>query len=102
MTVLRRALSIGVMTLALGGLATPVAFAADTVSGSPAGIVAPARTWHATVQCQIIRISDNNAVGYERADGIGNSQQNAILDAQRNIPVPQGHYKRHCDTKRLY
>lgn len=109
---LRRALAVGVMTVALGGLVAPVASAATVSAGavsagtpslarptSDAGIL---RTWHATVQCQIVRIRDNNVVGYARADGSGNTEQAAIIDAERNIPVPQGHYKRHCDAKRTW
>jgi hypothetical protein len=61
-----------------------------------------AKTWNATVQCQIVRISDNNAIGYDRADGSGNTQQDAINNAARNINVPEGHYKRHCDAKRIW
>ncbi|MFC7815181.1 MULTISPECIES: hypothetical protein [unclassified Streptomyces] len=45
---------------------------------------------------------DNNVVGYDRADGSGKSKEEAIKDAKRNVPVPSGHYKRHCDAKRVW
>ncbi|MEU9621681.1 MULTISPECIES: hypothetical protein [unclassified Streptomyces] len=100
---LRRTLTIGVMALTFGGLVAPAASAA--VGPAPAAVtreISVMKTWHATVQCQIVRISDNNVVGYERADGTGNTEQAAINDAARNIPVPPGHYKRHCDAKRTW
>ncbi|QPP06101.1 hypothetical protein G4Z16_06490 [Streptomyces bathyalis] len=102
MKTLRRVLVPGVMALTLGGLVAPSASAAGSsheVAAHSAGIL---RTWHATVQCQIVRISDNNVVGYDRADGSGNSKENAIKAAKANVPVPQGHYKRHCDAKRVW
>lgn len=102
MKTLRRVLVPAAMALALGGLVAPAASAAgspDEVVAHSAGIL---RTWHATVQCQIVRISDNNVVGYDRADGIGNSRENAIKAAKANVPVPPGHYKRHCDAKRVW
>ncbi|MER5987304.1 hypothetical protein [Streptomyces sp. NPDC001787] len=103
----------GAMALALGGLVTPTASAAPTAPAAPAAPTASAvpgasasvgimRVWHATVQCQIVRISDNNAIRYDRADGTGNTEKAAIDDAARNIPVPAGHYKRHCDAKRTW
>ncbi|MGY3681706.1 hypothetical protein [Streptomyces sp. TE33382] len=95
---LSSALVAGAMALALGGLVTPTAFAAPA-SAAPVGIM---KLWHATVQCQIVRISDNNAIRYDRADGTGNTEKAAIDDAARNIPVPAGHYKRHCDAKRTW
>jgi hypothetical protein len=102
MNMLRRLLVPAVMTLALGGLVAPSASAA----GSPHEAVVQGagiqRTWHATVQCQIVRISDNHVVGYDRADGTGNSKENAIKAAKANVPVPHGHYKRHCDAKRVW
>ncbi|MCX4970336.1 hypothetical protein OHA98_37370 [Streptomyces sp. NBC_00654] len=99
----------GAMALALGGLVTPAASApaaptAPTASAVPGASAAVGimRVWHATVQCQIVRISDNNAIRYDRADGTGNTEKAAIDDAARNIPVPAGHYKRHCDAKRTW
>ncbi|MEE1737294.1 hypothetical protein PUR49_12405 [Streptomyces sp. BE147] len=97
----------GAMALALGGLVTPTAPAAPaapTASAVPgaSASVGIMRVWHATVQCQIVRISDNNAIRYDRADGTGNTEKAAIDDAARNIPVPAGHYKRHCDAKRTW
>ncbi|MFF4605280.1 hypothetical protein ACFY12_21420 [Streptomyces sp. NPDC001339] len=102
MKTLRRTLVAGAAVLALGGVAAPAASANTINQAAPASGVAVMKTWHATVQCQIIRISDNNAIGYERADGTGNTKEKAIIDAERNIPVPQGHYKRHCDAKRTW
>nr|WP_202510570.1 hypothetical protein [Streptomyces sp. SID5643] len=90
------------MTLALGGIVAPVASATTASQPSVASEAGILRTWHATVQCQIVRISDNNVVGYDRADGTGNSQQAAINDAKKNVPVPANHYKRHCDAKRVW
>jgi len=92
------------MALMFGGLVVPAASGAAP-GAAPAAVVhgvSVMKTWHATVQCQIVRISDNNVVRYERADGTGNTEQAAINDAARNIPVPQGHYKRHCDAKRTW
>ncbi|MFF2330186.1 MULTISPECIES: hypothetical protein [unclassified Streptomyces] len=108
MKTLRRTFAVGVLALTLGGLVAPTASAAPTAT--PAGAAQAAvthgfgvmKTWHATVQCQIVRISDNNVVKYDRADGTGNTEQAAINDAARNIPVPPGHYKRHCDAKRTW
>jgi hypothetical protein len=99
---LRTALTVGALAVALGGLAAPVASADTTQQAAPQSGITIQRTWHATVQCQIVRISDNNVVRYERGTGSGNSEQNAINDAKRNVPVPDGHYKRHCDVKRLW
>ncbi|MGW4561594.1 hypothetical protein ACWEN3_04000 [Streptomyces sp. NPDC004561] len=99
MKTLRRTLVAGAMALAIGGIVAPVASATTMSHTAEAGIQ---RIWHATVQCQIVRISDNHVVGYERADGTGNTEQAAINDAARNIPVPAGHYKRHCDAKRTW
>jgi hypothetical protein len=87
MKIVRAVLTVAVMALAMGGLVAPNAWA---------------KTYHATVQCQIVRISDNNVVAYDRADGEGNTEQDAINDAARNINVPPGHYKRHCDAKRIW
>ncbi|MEV6419882.1 hypothetical protein [Streptomyces sp. NPDC051662] len=98
----RTALTVGAMTLALGGLIAPAATATTFPDAAPRGGISIQRTWHATVQCQIVRISDNNVVGYDRADGSGNSKQAAINDAKRNVPVPPNHYKRHCDAKRVW
>lgn len=103
MNMLRSGLVAASLVLALGGLVAPVAAASDSVQvASASATVAPTRIWHATRQCQIVRISDNHVVGYERADGTGNSQEAAVKAADRNIQVPQGHYKRHCQTKRIY
>ncbi|MBT2398835.1 hypothetical protein [Streptomyces sp. ISL-100] len=99
---LRSALAVGAMTLALGGLLAPAASAGTMTQDAPRAETGIQRTWHATVQCQIVRISDNNVVKVERADGTGNTQEKAVQDAARNVPVPQGHYKRHCDTKRIW
>ncbi|MET9431087.1 MULTISPECIES: hypothetical protein [unclassified Streptomyces] len=101
---LHRTLVAATLALTLGGLLAPAASATPAAPAAPApvGGIQVLKTWHATVQCQIVRISDNNVVGYERADGTGNSKEAAIHDAQRNVPVPQGHYKRHCDTKRVW
>lgn len=99
MSPMRRILAIGAIALAFGGASLPVASSAFAAPGVAA---VPSRTWHATVQCQIVRISDNNVIGYDRADGTGNSKENAILDAKKNVPVPAGHYKRHCDAKRVW
>lgn len=98
---LSSALLAGAMALAFCGLAAPTASA---VSGAPAtsAAVGIMKVWHATVQCQIVRIRDNHAIRYERADGTGNTEKAAIDDAARNIPVPAGHYKRHCDAKRTW
>jgi hypothetical protein len=92
------------LALALAGLFTPAAVAAPPapLSGTVAAAAPVPRTWHATVQCQIVRISDNNVTHYERANGTGNSKEAAINDAKRNINVPAGHYKRHCDAKRVW
>lgn len=94
---IRFGLIASALALSIGGLIAPTA-SADTDIAS----VSVLRTWHATVQCQIVRISDNNVVGYDRADGKGNSKEAAINDAKRNVPVPEGHYKRHCDAKRVW
>lgn len=102
MTAMRRLLITGFTVLALGGLLVPAATAGATAAPAPVNDIEVRRTWHATVQCQIVRISDNHVVGYERGDGVGNSRQNAINDAKRNVPVPPGHYKRHCDAKRVW
>ncbi|MFB7178756.1 hypothetical protein ACFCYI_13745 [Streptomyces sp. NPDC056257] len=99
------------LALAATALLAPTASAAPVTGTSSAAVsVSEAsqakfgiqKLWHATVQCQIVRISDNNVVGYDRADGTGNTEQAAVTDAARNIPVPSGHYKRHCDTKRIW
>ncbi len=102
MTKLRSALTVGAMTLALGGLVAPAASADTMTQAATKTEIGIQRVWHATVQCQIVRISDNNVVRYDRADGTGNTEEKAVQDAARNIPVPQGHYKRHCDTKRTW
>ncbi|MEU8568911.1 hypothetical protein AB0C51_11205 [Streptomyces pathocidini] len=103
MKTLRRALVAGTMALALGGVVVPAASAATAgTQPAPLGGISVQKTWHATVQCQIVRIRDNHVVGYDRADGSGNSKQDAINDAKANVPVPAGHYKRHCDVKRLW
>ncbi|MFE0021269.1 hypothetical protein [Amycolatopsis sp. NPDC059021] len=102
MKMLRNGLIAGALALAIGGLAAPAASAGTLAPAAPetgAGIL---KTWHATVQCQIVRISDNHVTGYERADGVGKTREDAIKDAKRNVPVPQGHYKRHCDAKRTW
>ncbi|GAA1231540.1 hypothetical protein GCM10009676_13190 [Prauserella halophila] len=100
MTILRRAAVAGLMTLVLGGAAAPAATASQTVAPEPAtGIT---KIWHVTVQCHIVRISDNHVVGYERADGSGNTKTKALNNAKRNVPVPEGHRKRHCDAKRWW
>ena len=99
---LRRGIAATTVVLALGGLAAPAAAAAEQAAGAPSSSVAVMRTWHATVQCQIVRISDNNAIRYERADGSGNTKEKAKKAAERNIHVPKGHYKRHCDVKRYW
>ncbi|GAA3137885.1 hypothetical protein GCM10010466_30980 [Planomonospora alba] len=99
---LHRLFVTGTAALALGGLAVPAASAAGAPAAAPVAEAGILKVWHATVQCQIVRISDNNVVGYDRADGTGNTQEAAVQDAARNIPVPQGHYKRHCDTKRIW
>ncbi|MDI3388681.1 hypothetical protein QIS99_21090 [Streptomyces sp. B-S-A8] len=105
MKLLRRALVSGAVAVATAGLAAPVATAATPAPPS-AGVVrdgvSVTRTWHATVQCQIVRIRDNNVVGYDRADGSGNTKEKAKKAAERNIDVPSGHYKRHCDVKRYW
>ncbi|WP_431034448.1 hypothetical protein ACQYWQ_12220 [Streptomyces sp. P6-2-1] len=92
------------LALALTGLLAPAAAATPTTSPAAVGVAAAPvpRTWHATVQCQIVRIRDNNVTHYERADGTGNSKEAAINDAKRNVHVPAGHYKRHCDAKRVW
>ncbi|MEE1786407.1 hypothetical protein PUR71_26400 [Streptomyces sp. SP17BM10] len=99
---LHRALAVGTALLAFGAFAAPAASAAPSTTSTQAAELGILRVWHATVQCQIVRISDNNVVGYERADGTGNTVQDAVNDAARNVNVPQGHYKRHCDTKRTW
>ncbi|SCK48575.1 hypothetical protein [Streptomyces sp. WMMB 322] len=99
---LRRALVPAVMALALGGLVVPAASAAGSSYEAVPHSAGILRTWHATVQCQIVRIKDNNVVGYDRADGTGNSREKAIKAAKANVPVPKGHYKRHCDAKRVW
>jgi hypothetical protein len=99
---LRRTLAVAAMTVALGGLVAPVASVGTASAAPPASEAGVLKTWHATVQCQIVRISDNNVVGYERADGTGNTKEAAIKDAKSNVPVPPGHYKRHCDAKRVW
>ncbi|GGQ96144.1 hypothetical protein GCM10010168_09700 [Actinoplanes ianthinogenes] len=102
---MRRAAVIAIAAFAFTGIGAPAAMASTTTSAGAAAAatdVSILRTYHATVQCQIVRISDNNVVAYERADGSGNTEQAAKLDAERNIPVPQGHYKRHCDVKRRW
>lgn len=100
---LRTALTVGALAIVLGGgLAAPVASADSTRPVAPESGVTIQRTWHATVQCHIVRISDNNVVGVDRGTGSGNSKEAAIHDAERNVPVPQGHYKRHCDPKRIW
>ncbi|MFB7912966.1 hypothetical protein [Streptomyces sp. NPDC056061] len=102
MKTLRRTIAVGVMALALGALAPTASAVPGTARTTVTREFAVMKTWHATVQCQIVRISDNHVVGYDRADGTGNTEQAAINDAARNIPVPAGHYKRHCDAKRTW
>ena len=103
MTALRRMFIAGVTACALGGLVVPTAVAATgTAQPAPATEIGVRKTWHATVQCHIVRISDNHVIGYDRADGVGNTKDKAITDAERNVPVPHGHYKRHCDPKRIW
>ena len=106
-----RTLAAAGLALAASALLAPTASAAPTTatSSATASVSVPGqakfgvqRTWHATVQCQIVRISDNHVVKYDRADGTGNTEQAAINDAARNIDVPAGHYKRHCDAKRTW
>ncbi|MFI5493470.1 hypothetical protein [Actinoplanes sp. NPDC051859] len=106
---MRRAAIVAVAAFAFTGLSAPAAMAAPATASTGAVSDAAAsadlsilRTWHATVQCQIVRISDNNVIRYDRADGSGNTKEAAKQDAERNIPVPQGHYKRHCDVKRMW
>ncbi|MEU3214468.1 hypothetical protein [Streptomyces sp. NPDC006971] len=100
---LRRTLAVGAMALTLTGFVIPAASAVPgTARPAVTREISVMKTWHATVQCQIVRISDNHVVGYDRADGTGNTEQAAINDAARNIPVPAGHYKRHCDAKRTW
>lgn len=48
------------------------------------------RTHMAT--CHLVRIRDNNVVGY--VTGQGRTSREALADANSN--VPRGHYKRHC------
>lgn len=88
------------MLLVLGGVAAPAATASQQAVPEPD--VGISKTWHVTVQCHIVRISDNNVVGYERADGSGNTKTKALNNAKRNVPVPEGHRKRHCDAKRWW
>ncbi|MEU9759601.1 hypothetical protein [Streptomyces sp. NPDC047985] len=103
MNTLRRTLAVGVMALTFAGFAIPAASALPgTARAAVARDISVMKTWHATVQCQIVRISDNHVIGYDRADGTGKTEQAAINDAARNIPVPAGHYKRHCDAKRTW
>ncbi|MGW1145058.1 hypothetical protein ACWD6I_08340 [Streptomyces sp. NPDC002454] len=102
MKTLRRTIVAGAVVLMAGGLAAPVASAAVDTRADRVHEVGIQRTWYATVQCQIVRISDNHVVKYDRADGSGNTKEKAVNDAARNIPVPAGHYKRHCDTKRVW
>ncbi|MFI9625597.1 hypothetical protein [Streptomyces sp. NPDC052042] len=103
MKTVRRALAVGAIALTFAGLAISAASAVPgTARTAVARDVSVMKTWHATVQCQIVRISDNNAVRYDRADGTGNTEQAAVNDAARNIRVPAGHYKRHCDAKRTW
>ncbi|MGW2561994.1 hypothetical protein ACWCXB_22625 [Streptomyces sp. NPDC001514] len=99
---LRSALVVGAMAVALGGMAAPAASADSLTQATEQGGISIQRTWHAEVQCQIKRISDDHVVGYDRGTGSGNSKDAAIKDAKRNVPVPPGHYKRHCDTKRIW
>lgn len=102
MKTLRRTLAVGVMALTFAGFAIPAASAVPGTAPAAAHGISVMKTWHATVQCQIVRIRDNNVIGYDRADGTGNTEQAAINDAARNIRVPAGHYKRHCDAKRTW
>lgn len=102
MKMLRNGLVACSLVLALGGVLAPTASAAEVAPTAPDSASAPTRIYHVTRQCQIVRISDNNVVGYQRADGSGNTEQAAVLAADRNIPVPPGHYKRHCQTKRVW
>jgi hypothetical protein len=105
---MRRAAVIAIAAFAFTGIGAPAAMASTattstgTVSAAASDDVSILKTYHATVQCQIVRLSDNNVVGYDRADGTGNTKEAAKQDAERNIPVPLGHYKRHCDVKRMW
>jgi hypothetical protein len=105
---MRRAAVIAIAAFAFTGIGAPAAMASTATTSAGAGSAAAStdvsvlRTYHATVQCQIVRISDNHVVGYDRADGSGNTKEAAAADAKRNIPVPQGHYPRHCDVKRQW
>lgn len=44
--------------------------------------------------CHLVRIRDNNVVGY--VTGQGRTRSAALADA--NSSVPPGHYKRHCQV----
>lgn len=102
MQTLRRAIVSGSLVPAFGDLAVPAASAAEVAPIAPGSLTAPVETFHVTRQCDIVRISENSSIRKERADGVGNNIKNAEKDADRNVPVPPGHYKRHCQTKRIW
>ncbi|WP_448070781.1 hypothetical protein [Georgenia yuyongxinii] len=91
------------VALAVGVLATPSAAQLSTAASAPAStalvsIVQPAATYSATVKCQLVRISDNNVIGYVIGYGSGSTSAIAVkyATADANSKVPLGHYKRHC------
>jgi len=88
----------GLAMIAVSLFCTPMAAAARVSHLSSATQVSDGRTWHATVRCQLVRISDNNALTYATGNGIVPSPQLAVLSAKQNVQVPPGYYKGHCQT----
>ncbi|WP_326835139.1 hypothetical protein VSH64_09470 [Amycolatopsis rhabdoformis] len=87
--------------IARGG-AADIEAALDAAHGAGRA-VEPARDLEdpARHQCQIVRISDNHVLGYNRTYGKGNTERPPST-MPPNIPVPSADYNHHCDAKRIW
>lgn len=84
------AITIGLsIPLAPSALAQPLNGVETTTSDA---IVNSKGSYYA--RCQLVRIRDNNVVGY--VTGSGKTRNEALAAA--NASVPLGHYKRHCQV----
>ncbi|MBF6334499.1 hypothetical protein [Nocardia abscessus] len=58
--------------------------------------VAEAATVTAKVRCDKVENKGGATVGWLEAEGTGNNVGEALANAEKNVQVPEGYYKRHC------